>query len=65
MEAQNLWMKGDQTRLNPFYAGCLYKTGVVCLDQGKVEAAVCVNSRPNLVLRVYWYLWCPLSRPTG
>lgn len=43
MEAQNLWMKGDQTRLHPFYAGCLYKTGVVCLDQGKVGAAVCVN----------------------
>ncbi|KAK1826926.1 NB-ARC [Podospora conica] len=40
MEAQNMWLKGDQTRLHPFYAGCLYKTGVVCLDQGKVDAAV-------------------------
>ncbi|KAF2811394.1 uncharacterized protein BDZ99DRAFT_507903 [Mytilinidion resinicola] len=40
IEAQNLWFKGDQTRLHPFNAGCIYKTGVVCLDQGKVEAAV-------------------------
>ncbi|OBT61237.1 hypothetical protein VE03_09669 [Pseudogymnoascus sp. 23342-1-I1] len=39
MEAQNLWRKGDQTRLHPFNGGCLYKIGVVCLDQGKVEAA--------------------------
>jgi hypothetical protein len=43
IEAQNLWLKGDQTRLHPFNAGCLYKTGVVCLDQGKVEAAVYVD----------------------
>ncbi|PNP48425.1 hypothetical protein TGAMA5MH_00463 [Trichoderma gamsii] len=40
MEAQNMWFKGDQTRLHPFNAGCIYKTGVVCLDQGKVEAAI-------------------------
>ncbi|KAL3437123.1 hypothetical protein BDV09DRAFT_163834 [Aspergillus tetrazonus] len=40
IEAQNYWFKGDQTRLHPFNAGCVYKTGVVCLDQGKVEAAV-------------------------
>ncbi|KAI9707499.1 MAG: hypothetical protein M1836_000460 [Candelina mexicana] len=40
MEAQNMWFKGDQTRLHPFNAGCMYKTGVVCLDQGKVEAAI-------------------------
>ncbi|OJJ42592.1 hypothetical protein ASPZODRAFT_125317 [Penicilliopsis zonata CBS 506.65] len=40
IEAQNLWLGGDQTRLHPFNAGCLYKMGVVCLDQGKVEAAV-------------------------
>lgn len=44
MEAQNLWMRGDQTRLHPFHAACIYKTGVVCLDQGKVEAAMCVIS---------------------
>ncbi|KAJ2993997.1 hypothetical protein NUW58_g1673 [Xylaria curta] len=40
IEAQNLWRRGDQARLNPFYGGCVYKTGVVCLDQGKTEAAV-------------------------
>ncbi|KAL6695359.1 pfs domain-containing protein [Trichoderma pleuroticola] len=40
MEAQNMWFKGDQTRFHPFNAGCIYKTGVVCLDQGKVEAAI-------------------------
>ncbi|KAK7408571.1 hypothetical protein QQX98_009276 [Neonectria punicea] len=40
MEARNLWMRGDQTRLHPFHAACIYKTGVVCLDQGKVEAAI-------------------------
>ncbi|GAW14062.1 hypothetical protein ANO14919_034540 [Xylariales sp. No.14919] len=40
MEAQNMWFKGDQTRLHPFNAGCIYKTGVVCLEQGKVEAAI-------------------------
>lgn len=27
----------------PFNAGCIYKTGVVCLDQGKVEAAMYVS----------------------
>lgn len=43
MEAQNMWFKGDQTRLHPFNAGCIYKTGVVCLDQGKVEAAMYVS----------------------
>ncbi|KAM0511973.1 hypothetical protein ACHAPE_009329 [Trichoderma viride] len=35
-----MWFKGDQIRLHPFNAGCIYKTGVVCLDQGKVEAAI-------------------------
>ena len=40
IEAQNAWLKGDQTRAHPFYAGCLYKIGVCCLDQGKVEAAM-------------------------
>ncbi|KAH8695778.1 hypothetical protein GQ44DRAFT_744505 [Phaeosphaeriaceae sp. PMI808] len=40
MEAQNLWFKGDQTRLHPFNAGCVYKTGIVCLDQGEVDAAI-------------------------
>jgi len=42
IEAQNMWFKGDQNRLHPFNAGCIYKTGVVCLDQGKLEAAVYV-----------------------
>ncbi|KAH8161060.1 hypothetical protein CIB48_g7180 [Xylaria polymorpha] len=40
MEAQNIWIKGDQTRAHPFYAACLYKIGAYCLDQGKVEAAI-------------------------
>ncbi|KAK4059480.1 hypothetical protein Trihar35433_10756 [Trichoderma harzianum] len=40
MEAQNMWFKGDQTRFHPFNAGCIYKMGVVCLDQGKVEIAI-------------------------
>ncbi|KAL7952428.1 hypothetical protein V8C34DRAFT_323297 [Trichoderma compactum] len=40
MEAQNMWFKGDQTRFHPFNAGCICHTGVVCLDQGKVEAAI-------------------------
>ncbi|KAL5330147.1 hypothetical protein ACEPPN_003672 [Leptodophora sp. 'Broadleaf-Isolate-01'] len=40
IEAHNLWLKSDQTRLHPFNASCIYKTGVACLDQGKVEAAV-------------------------
>jgi len=34
-----MWFKGDQARLHPFNAGCIYKTSVVCIDQGKVEAA--------------------------
>lgn len=55
-----MWTKGDQTRLHPFNGTCLYKTGFVCLDQGKVEAAVCVNSCPDLVSSVSWCLWCPL-----
>ncbi|KAF2967528.1 hypothetical protein GQX73_g6031 [Xylaria multiplex] len=40
IEAQNIWIKGDQTRAHPFYAACLYKIGACCLDQGKVEAAI-------------------------
>ncbi|KAI0545208.1 pfs domain-containing protein [Xylaria curta] len=40
VEAQNFWRQGDQARLHPFYGGCLYKTGAVCLDEGKTEAAV-------------------------
>jgi hypothetical protein len=39
-EAQNAWLKVDQTRAHAFYAGCLYKIGACCLDQGKVEAAM-------------------------
>ena len=37
-----MWFKGDQTRLHPFNAGCIYKTNVICLNQGKVKAAVYV-----------------------
>ncbi|KAI0102845.1 hypothetical protein GGR51DRAFT_562299 [Nemania sp. FL0031] len=40
IEAQSFWHKGDQDRLNPFSGGCAYKIGVVCLDQGKTDAAV-------------------------
>lgn len=39
-EAQNAWLKGDQARIHPFYAACLYKIGACCLDQGKVEGAM-------------------------
>ncbi|KAK0609966.1 Tetratricopeptide-like helical [Bombardia bombarda] len=38
--ARQAWLKGDQTRLHPFYGACLYKLGVVYLSQGKVEAAI-------------------------
>jgi hypothetical protein len=41
MEAQNMWMGAGQIiRMHPFYAACIYKTGVVCLEQTKVEAAM-------------------------
>ncbi|KID94052.1 pfs domain-containing protein, partial [Metarhizium majus ARSEF 297] len=40
IEAQNSWLKGDQVRIHPFNGGCMYKIGVCCLDQGKVEAAI-------------------------
>ena len=40
IEAQNAWLKCDQTGVHPFYAACLYKIGACCLDQGKVEAAM-------------------------
>lgn len=40
MEAQNLWLKGDQLRTDPFNAACMYRMGCVALDQGKLEAAV-------------------------
>lgn len=55
MEAQNMWFKGDQTRFHPFNAGCIYKTGVVCLDQGKVEAAMYVSlpSHPSPTFQPY------------
>ncbi|KAM7195974.1 hypothetical protein V8F33_006425 [Rhypophila sp. PSN 637] len=40
-ESELNWaMRGDQTRLHPFHAGCVYNTGVVCLDQGKFHAKV-------------------------
>jgi hypothetical protein len=40
MEAQNVWLKGDQMRSAPFYGACLYRLGCVALDKGSVEAAV-------------------------
>ncbi|KAL9044436.1 MAG: hypothetical protein Q9214_002424, partial [Letrouitia sp. 1 TL-2023] len=40
MQAQNLWVKGDQLRTHPFNAACMYKMGCMTLDQGKLEAAV-------------------------
>ncbi|PVH86783.1 NB-ARC and TPR domain protein [Cadophora sp. DSE1049] len=40
LEAQNLWLKGDQMRTNPFNAGCMYRLGCVAMDRGKVESAV-------------------------
>jgi hypothetical protein len=61
MEAQNMWFKGDQTRFHPFNAGCIYKMGVVCLDQGKVEIAMYV-SIPSLLSSLYLFL--QLSNPS-
>ncbi|EKJ79604.1 hypothetical protein FPSE_00289 [Fusarium pseudograminearum CS3096] len=40
IDAQNVWRQGDKARLNPFYGGCAYKAGAVCLDQGKTKAAI-------------------------
>ncbi len=40
MEAQNLWLKGEQPRTDPFNAACMYRIGCTALDQGKLEAAV-------------------------
>jgi hypothetical protein len=40
MEAQNLWMKGDQLRTDPFNAACMYRMGCTALDQGKLAAGV-------------------------
>ena len=40
MEAQNLWVKGDQLRTDPFSASCMYRMGCTTLEQGKLEAAV-------------------------
>lgn len=40
LQAQNTWLKGDQTRLHPFNGGCMYRIGLSCLCQGKIEAAM-------------------------
>ncbi|KAM7213095.1 hypothetical protein V8F06_011518 [Rhypophila decipiens] len=40
IEAQNAWMKGNETKTHPFNAGILYNIGTSCLYQGKVEAAI-------------------------
>ena len=40
MEAQNLWLKGDQMRSDPFNGACMYRLGCTALDRGQLEAAV-------------------------
>ncbi|KAG9250320.1 pfs domain-containing protein [Emericellopsis atlantica] len=40
VQAQNAWLKGDLTRLHPFNGGCMYRIGLSCLYQGKVESAI-------------------------
>lgn len=40
IEAHNTWIEGDQPELHPFNGGCLFRIGVCCLDQGKVDAAM-------------------------
>ncbi|KAK0747419.1 pfs domain-containing protein [Apiosordaria backusii] len=40
IEAQNAWLKGNQTRNHPFNGGCMYNIAASCLGQGKVEAAI-------------------------
>jgi hypothetical protein len=46
LEARTLWLKGDQTQQHPFHAGCLYKLGLVCLEQGKREESMYVSLAP-------------------
>ncbi|PLB54820.1 hypothetical protein P170DRAFT_483593 [Aspergillus steynii IBT 23096] len=58
IEAQNAWLEGAQTRTHPFYAACLYKVGVCCLDQGKVEAAI-KNLRDSMEMTEV----CKTARP--
>ncbi|KAI9044341.1 uncharacterized protein KD926_000942 [Aspergillus affinis] len=38
--AKRSWLRGGQFRPHPFNAGCMYKAGACCLDQGKVKAAI-------------------------
>ncbi|OTA87935.1 hypothetical protein M434DRAFT_130703 [Hypoxylon sp. CO27-5] len=40
MEAQNLWLKGDQMRSDPFNGACMYRLGCTALDRGQLEAAI-------------------------
>ncbi|KEZ45512.1 hypothetical protein SAPIO_CDS1836 [Scedosporium apiospermum] len=40
MEAQNIWLKGDNSRHHPFNGGCMHGIGICCLEQGKIEAAI-------------------------
>ncbi|KAI0817305.1 Tetratricopeptide-like helical [Xylaria sp. FL0064] len=40
LEAQNLWLKGDQMRSDPFNAACMYRLGCTALDRGYLEAAI-------------------------
>lgn len=39
-QAQNMWIRGDQMRTDPFNAACVYKMGCATLEQGKPEAAM-------------------------
>ncbi|OTA54814.1 Tetratricopeptide-like helical [Hypoxylon sp. EC38] len=40
IEAQNLWLKGDQMRSSPFNGACMYRLGCTALDRGQLEAAI-------------------------
>ncbi|KAF2762060.1 hypothetical protein EJ05DRAFT_496932 [Pseudovirgaria hyperparasitica] len=40
LEAQNLWLKGDQMRTHPMYAACSYRLGCVAMEQGDITAAI-------------------------
>ncbi|KAK8013187.1 NB-ARC and TPR domain protein [Apiospora marii] len=40
IKTQNTWLKaGEKGRLHPFNGGCMYRIGMCCLKQGKIQAA--------------------------
>ncbi|KAJ8131316.1 hypothetical protein O1611_g2307 [Lasiodiplodia mahajangana] len=49
IKARDFWSPEEQDKSNPFYGGCVYKAGVVCLDRGNKEAAV-KHLRESLVV---------------